>query len=56
MGVAEAGALSCADPKTETKQRSAVTGITITNATVGGGGAHAIVQPTMVCNYIIRII
>jgi microcystin-dependent protein len=25
-------------------------------AAVGSGGAHAIVQPTIVCNYIIRII
>jgi microcystin-dependent protein len=33
-----------------------VTGITINNASQGGGGAHAIVQPTITCNYIIRII
>jgi len=33
---------------------SAVTGISINNA--GGGGAHNNVQPTIVCNYIIRII
>lgn len=32
------------------------TGITLTNAPIGGGGAHAIVQPTIVCNYIIRIL
>jgi microcystin-dependent protein len=32
------------------------TGITINNAAQGGGGAHAIIQPTIVCNYIIRII
>jgi microcystin-dependent protein len=32
------------------------TGITLTNASQGGGAAHAIVQPTIVCNYIIRII
>lgn len=32
------------------------TGVTISNALAGGGGAHAIVQPTIVCNYIIRII
>lgn len=30
------------------------TGISI--AAAGGGGAHAIVQPTIVCNYIIRVI
>jgi microcystin-dependent protein len=33
------------------------TGITINNANnTGGGNPHAIVQPTIVCNYIIRII
>ena len=35
---------------------SATTGITISNAAQGGGIAHAIVQPSIVCNYIIRII
>jgi len=45
---------------------SSTTGITIGSvngtandnqtASVGGGGAHASVQPTIVCNYIIRII
>jgi microcystin-dependent protein len=36
---------------------NAVTGITATAiANTGGGGAHAIVQPTIVCNYIVRII
>jgi microcystin-dependent protein len=35
---------------------SAVTGITINNAAQGGGGAHNNVQPTIVCNYILRII
>jgi hypothetical protein len=33
-----------------------VTGITIANAAQGGGGAHAIVQPTIVSNRIMRII
>jgi hypothetical protein len=32
------------------------TGITINNAAQGGGAAHAIVQPTIICNYIMRII
>jgi len=32
------------------------TGITITNAAAGGGAAHKIVQPTIICNYILRII
>jgi microcystin-dependent protein len=36
--------------------QSAVTGITLSNANAGSGNAHAIVQPTIVCNYIIRII
>jgi microcystin-dependent protein len=35
---------------------SATTGITINNASAGSGGAHNNVQPTIVCNYIIRII
>jgi microcystin-dependent protein len=36
---------------------SATTGITISNANnTGGGNPHAIVQPTIVCNYIIRIV
>jgi microcystin-dependent protein len=35
---------------------SATTGITINNAAQGGGGAHAIVQPTIICNYIMRIL
>lgn len=32
------------------------TGISLTNAAQGGGSAHPIVQPTIACNYIIRII
>ena len=35
---------------------SATTGIAINNASQGGGNPHTIVQPTIVCNYIIRII
>jgi microcystin-dependent protein len=35
---------------------SATTGISVTNANQGGGNSHAIVQPTIVCNYIIRIL
>jgi len=35
---------------------SNTTGITITNASAGSGNPHAIVQPTIVCNYIMRII
>jgi microcystin-dependent protein len=34
----------------------ATTGITITNASAGTASAHNLVQPTIVCNYIIRII
>lgn len=32
------------------------TGITLTNASAGGGGAHGNVQPTITCNYIIRVL
>ncbi|MBR0756612.1 tail fiber protein [Bradyrhizobium jicamae] len=35
---------------------SNTTGITITNASAGSGNAHNNVQPTIICNYIIRII
>ena len=35
---------------------SSVTGITITNASAGGGGAHNNVQPSIVCNYIMRVL
>jgi microcystin-dependent protein len=34
---------------------SATTGIAIINANAGGGSAHPNVQPTIVCNYIMRI-
>jgi microcystin-dependent protein len=36
--------------------QSATTGITINNANAGSGTAHGIIQPTITCNYIIRII
>jgi microcystin-dependent protein len=35
---------------------AAITGISVTNAPQGGGSPHAIMQPTIVCNYIIRIV
>jgi microcystin-dependent protein len=35
---------------------SKTTGVTLTNSSAGLGSAHAIVQPTIVCNYIMRII
>lgn len=35
---------------------AASTGITITNAAAGGGGAHNNIQPTIVCNYIMRVL
>lgn len=38
-----------------TNTAAAVTGMTITNAAQGGGGAHAIVQPTIVLNKIIYV-
>ena len=48
-----AGSVSTGSSSTGSK----TTGITITNAdNTGGGGAHNNVQPTIVCNYIMRII
>jgi microcystin-dependent protein len=35
---------------------SSTTGISISNAAAGGGSAHTVVQPTILCNYIIRTI
>jgi phage terminase large subunit len=35
---------------------TATTGITINNSSAGNGNAHASVQPTIICNYIMRII
>ncbi|UPJ51866.1 tail fiber protein [Bradyrhizobium sp. 200] len=35
---------------------SNTTGISINNANAGGGGAHNNVQPTIICNYIIRVL
>jgi microcystin-dependent protein len=35
---------------------SNTTGISINNVAAGGGGAHPNVQPTIICNYIMRII
>jgi microcystin-dependent protein len=35
---------------------AASTGISINNASAGGGLAHAIVQPTIICNYIMRVL
>lgn len=39
-----------------TQSGSSTTGITITNASAGGGGAHNNVQPTIVCNYVLRVL
>jgi microcystin-dependent protein len=36
--------------------QAAGTGISINNAAAGGGAAHEIVQPTILCNYIMRVI
>lgn len=35
---------------------SVLTGVTITNASAGGGGAHAMLQPTIIANKLLRII
>jgi len=39
-----------------TATSSSGTGITLSNASAGGGSAHSIVQPTIVCNYIMRVL
>lgn len=51
VGTASTGVAS---PSNNTQP--ATTGITLTNANAGTASAHNIVQPTIVCNYIIRII
>jgi microcystin-dependent protein len=43
-------------PALPSSTASATTGISINNASAGSGNAHNNVQPTIVCNYIIRII
>jgi microcystin-dependent protein len=53
-GASQGGALSTPTSTAVPSMASAVTGISINNA--GGGGAHAIVQPTIICNYIIRVL
>jgi len=35
---------------------AAATGISVTNSNAGGGSAHAILQPTIIVNYILRIL
>jgi microcystin-dependent protein len=40
----------------DNKTANASTGISLTNASQGGGAAHTNVQPTILCNYIMRII
>ena len=39
-----------------TANSTSTTGITITNASIGSGTAHAILPPAIICNYIMRII
>lgn len=50
---AGSGGQSAATTSATQNTNSATTGITITNANTGGGGAHNNVQPTMICNYIL---
>lgn len=54
------GSFATASPfvglNTSTSSMASTTGITITNASAGGGQAHNNVQPTIICNYIMRII
>lgn len=45
------------DPNSTVATGSSTTGITAAaNANTGGGGAHSNVQPTIVCNYIMRVL
>lgn len=55
FGVAGGGGNGLANSGAAVTQ-AASTGITITNAAQGGGGAHNIMQPTILCNRIMRII
>lgn len=50
---AAAGINGASSPATTS---SATTGISINNASAGGGNAHNNVQPTIICNYIIRVL
>jgi len=49
-----AGSSSAQGPSGSTS--ASATGIALNNAAQGGGGAHVIVQPTIICNYITRIL
>lgn len=50
------GSFSVATSPSTFSINAALSGVTITNVSVGGGGAHNNMQPTIACNYIIRII
>lgn len=50
------GGVSAAGSSVTAVINSATTGISITNASAGSGSAHNNVQPTIICNYIIRIL
>jgi microcystin-dependent protein len=41
---------------TDNKVRTNTTGVTLTNASAGSASAHNVVQPTIICNYIIRVL
>jgi microcystin-dependent protein len=53
--VAQSGGIQYVNASGE-NTNSAVTGIVINNANAGGGAAHNNVQPTIICNYIIRVL
>lgn len=48
--------VNAAPTATQVATAAAVTSISINNANAGSGSAHAIVQPTIICNYILRVI
>jgi microcystin-dependent protein len=50
------GSYGTVGPSVNASTTAVGTGITINNAAQGGGAPHAIVQPTIICNYIVRVI
>ena len=47
---------SLTEPVPSGNTGSSTTGISVTNANTGGGNPHAIMQPTVIVNYILRIL
>jgi microcystin-dependent protein len=56
-GNVNVSAFTGAIPNATTVSTSSVaTGISITNANAGSGNAHSIMQPTVIVNYILRVL